>query len=65
MSEDKRVVGNLRSPRFFFFFLHTLEAGEIRLKMGGYTWIWRDALWEARRGCKGGFYKMVLFSSCI
>lgn len=64
MSEDKRVIGNLRSPGFFFFF-HTSEAGEIRLKMGGYTWIWRDALWEARRGFEGGFYKMVLFSSCI
>lgn len=65
MSEDKRVVGNLRSPGFFFFFFSYVGSGRDLTKDGGYTWIWRDALWEARRGCKGGFYKMVLFSSCI
>lgn len=62
MSEDKRGTGNL--PSFHFCFSYT-GSGRDFIKDGWHTWIWRDALCEARRGCKGGFYKMVLFSSCI
>lgn len=40
MSEDKRVVGNLRSPRFFFFFFPSyVGSGRDQTKDG---WVYLD-----------------------
>lgn len=56
MSEDKGLIGNLRS----FHFFHSQEAGKIFIR-GGHTWVSGDHLCDAGTGCKCGFYKMVFY----
>lgn len=62
MSEDKRVTGNL--PSFHFCFSY-VGSGRDFIQGGWHTWIWRDALCEARRGCKGGFIKWFYFLAVV